>query len=149
MHPRPMTHTLPLSGAVEGRRWIETAAPWLSGGALWLAAGLVHDASGWRFDAASILWLSADAALLVGVVALIRSRLHGTSRLGTAALIGALVARMVFVAGEVATLVQGHDDNPFIPVGAMLTAVTMTIYGAVVLRRGALSGAVRRLRDRQ
>lgn len=138
-----MNQTLTQSTLVGRSRRSVAAAPWLSGGALWLAAGLLHDPAGWRFDTASILWLAADAVLLVGILGLLRRRLHGTSRLGTAALAGALVARVAFAAGEVATLVQGHDDNPFIPIGAMLTAVTMTVYGVIVLRRRTVAGAVR------
>lgn len=118
-------------------------AAWLAGGVLWLAAGLLHDGTGWRFDAASWLWLVADVCLAAGLVALFALRPHGTSRLGAAALAAAVVARGAFAGGEVLSLLDGHDDNPLIPLGALLTAVGMTAYGVVVLARGVLAGPAR------
>lgn len=120
-----------------------TDPAWLAGGALWLVAGLVHSGDGWRFDTSSALWLVADVLLAVGLVRLLGRGPHGRSAWGTAALGAALVARIAFAGGEVASLLQGHDDSFLIPVGALLTALAMTVYGVVVLRRGAARGAAR------
>lgn len=116
---------------------------WLGGGIVWLVAGLVHDDHGWRFDISSLLWLVADALVAAALIALFALRPHGSSRVAVIALVAALVARAAFVAGEIASLAQGHDDNPFIPVGALLTALAMTTYGAVVLRHGDGTGGGR------
>jgi len=135
-----MTTITETSTAMENRSPLGRLAvmAWLAGGALWLAAGLVHDSTGWRFDTSSVLWLTADAFIALGLVALFTLRPHGSSRIGAVALGVALVARGAFAGGEIASLVQGHDDNPLIPLGALLTAVAMTAYGVVVPRRSEI-----------
>lgn len=106
-----------------------TDPTWLAGGALWLVAGLVHSGGGWRFDTSAVLWLVADVFIAAGLVRLLGRGPHGRSALGTAALGAALVARVAFAGGEVASLLQGHDNSFLIPVGALLTALAMTVYG--------------------
>lgn len=112
-----------------------TAAALIAGGLAWTTAGLLHADDGWRFDIAAVVWFAADVALLVGLLGLFVLRPHGNSRLGSAALVLACIARVTFAAGELVSLVDGNDEGPLIPVGALLTAVTLTTYGIVVLRR--------------
>jgi hypothetical protein len=115
------------------------AMAWSLGGAVWLAAAFVYG-SGWRFDASILLFLVANGLVAAGMIALFALRPHGSSRVGSIALGAALVARAAFVAGEITSFAQGHDDNPFLPIGALLTALAMTTYGVVVLRRGEVRG---------
>lgn len=140
-----MTTSFTLSTSTDDRAPVArlAAMAWLLGGTVWLAAAFVYQDSGWRFGAASLLWLGADAFIAAGMLALFVLRPHGASRVGAIALGAALVGRAAFVAGEVASLAQGHDDNPFLPIGALLTALAMTTYGVVVLRRGEVRGAGR------
>ncbi len=119
------------------------SAAWMAGGTVWGAAGVIHAADGWRFVTASILWFVADAALLAGLLGLVRRRLHGRSAVGTTALGVAIVARLLFAAGEVASLAVGNDEGPLIPLGALLTAISLTTYGVVVLRTPALATPAR------
>lgn len=121
----------------------QLARCWLVGGALWLAAGLVFDSEGWRFDLGSVLWLVADLAIALGIVGLMQARPHGASRVGSIALVVALVARVAFAGGEITSLIQGTDESPLIPIGSMLTALSMVAYGVVVVRRNVAVGAGR------
>jgi hypothetical protein len=123
---------------------MRTEAAWSAGGALWLAAGLIHGTAGWRFDAASILWLTADVLLAVGLVGLFALRPWGDSRVAPVALVGALVGRGFLAIGEVVTLLDGHDENPFIPLGALLSALCLVVVGVAVLRRGRDTGGAGR-----
>ena len=120
---------------------ILAASAWLGAGALWLAAGLLHDDHGRRFTTASILWIVADILVVVGLVLLLVLRPHGTSRIGTAAIAVAIAGRFAFVAGEVVTLAEGNDETPLIPLAALLTVLSMTAYGVVLLRRKAGRGS--------
>lgn len=138
-----MTDTIIPTSLDDQRLARRTSVAWGSGGALWLVAGLLHGGTGWRFETSSMIWLAADVLIAIGIVGLLGLRPHGSSRTGAVALGVALAARFVLAAGEVATLVQGHDDNPFIPLGALLTALSLTVYGVVVLRRGRAGGAAR------
>lgn len=117
-----------------GRR-IVIGSAWLAGAAFWLVAGLVHTDDGWRYDTAAGLWIAADLLILVGLIGLHQLRPHGDSTLGLVALLAAIAARLAFVGGEVTSVIQGHDDNALIPVGATLTAASLTTYGVVVARR--------------
>jgi len=137
-----MTPITATSTAMENRSPLGRLAvvAWLVGGLLWLIAGLVHDSTGWRFYTSSVLWLIADAVIAFGMVALFTLRPHGSSRVGTGALAIAVLARIAFASGEIVALVQGHDDNPLIPLGALLTALAMTAYGVVVRRRRVIQG---------
>jgi len=111
------------------------ATAWIAGGIVWTIAGLLHGDAGWRFDVAALLWLAADLLLLAGLVGLLTLRPHGDSRVGTAALVVALVGRVAFAVGEVVSVIEGNDDGPLIPLGALLSAVALTVYGISVLRR--------------
>lgn len=138
-----MTDTIIPTSLHDPRLARRTAVAWCSGGALWLVAGLLHGESGWRFDTSSVVWLAADVLIAIGIVGLLGLRPHGTSRTGAVALCVALAARFVLATGEIATLIQGTDDNPFIPIGALLTALSLTVLGVIVLRRGRVGGARR------
>ena len=111
------------------------AAAWMAGGLAWAVAGLVHGDDGWRFDTAAVIWIVADVLLLLGLVGLFALRPHGPSRVGATALGLAVLARLAFTAGEVVSILDGNDEGSLIPLGALLTAVAMTVYGIVVLRR--------------
>lgn len=113
---------------------------WIAGGAMWLAAGLLHADGGWRFYTAAGFWITADVLLLLGLTGLFRTRPHVDSSLGHAALGVALAARVLFVGGEVVSILQGTDENALIPIGAILTAVSMTTYGIVIARRARSMG---------
>lgn len=137
LYGRRMTDTIALITPRRTRMGAARLAgsAWVAGGALWLAAGLVHDEAGSRFAAASTLWLAADVLIAAAIAALLVLRPHGASRAGAVALALALAARLSFGAGEIVSIVQGHDDNLLLPVGALLTALALTGYGAVLMRR--------------
>ena len=148
-HPRPYGRRMTDTTTTHTRRGgmarspRPTAYAWIAGGLLWLAAGLVHDGTGPRFELASALWLAADVLIAAGIAGLLVLRPHGASRVAAVALVVAFVARLSFGAGEVASLVQGHDDNAFLPVGALLTALAMTVHGVVLVRRREVAPRVR------
>jgi len=137
-----MTHIQLDVAAVDQARWRRTGAAWLAGGIVWLAAGLLHTNGGWRFDTAAVVWIVADALLALGLLGLFVLRLHGTSRIGSAALVLALAARVTFAAGEIFSIIDGNDEGPLIPLAALVTAVSMTVYGIVVLRSDRVVGLV-------
>lgn len=116
------------------------ASAWIAGGACWLAAGLLHANEGWRFDAAALTWLTADALVAIALGRWLRHGPHGTSVVGRAALWAALVARVMFAIGEVVSIADGHDDNPWIPAAALLSAAALLAYGVVVARRLTVGG---------
>ena len=116
---------------------------WTVGGVCWLAAAAIHDDADPRFTIASVVWLTADALIAIGIVSLMRSRPHGPRRIGTAALTAALVARALFAAGEVHSLIRGDDHTTLLPIAAALTAVSMTCYGVVVWRARLVHGVAR------
>lgn len=115
---------------------------WIAGGAAWVCAGLLFAGDGWRLTAGSAAWFVSDLLLLVGLFGLRRLRLHGDSRIGSGALVVAIVARLLFAAGEVATIAAGDDEGPLIPLGALLTAISLTTYAITVWRRRSEVGTV-------
>ena len=135
-----MTHTTATPSTVADSTVTDSTAArtgtaWITGGAIWLVAGLLYADNGWRFDAAALLWTGADVLIAAGIVGLLILRPHGRSGIGTAALVVALAARVAFAVGEITSIIDGNDEGPLIPLGALLTAVAMTAYGIVVLRR--------------
>ena len=114
-----------------------TAAAWACGGILWLVAGLINGGS---YEA---LWLVADALILVGLLGLGRLRLHGTSRSGQAGLALATVGRLVFIAGEVVSVVQGNDENLLLPLAALSSAIGLTVYGVGTARAALVDAGPR------
>jgi len=142
---RSMTHTTASPTAVAtstaaNSTATRTGAAWIAGGAAWLVAGLLHADNGWRLDTAALLWFGADLLIAAGIVGLLILRPHGQSGIGTAALVVALAARVAFAVGEIVYIIEGNDEGPLIPLGALLTAVAMTAYGIVVLRRHRTGG---------
>jgi hypothetical protein len=135
-----MTQITPDVPPIDQARSRRTGTAWLAGGTLWLAAGLLHADGGWRFDTAAIVWIAADVLRAVGLLGLFVLRPHGSSRAGTAALALALAGRVAFAAGEIFSILDGNDEGPLIPLAAMVTAVSMTVYGTVVLRRDRVTG---------
>ncbi len=79
----------------------------IAGGLAWTTAGLLHADDGWRFDIAAVVWFAADVALLVGLLGLFVLRPHGNSRLGSAALVLACIARVTFAAANSSPLSMG------------------------------------------
>jgi len=132
-----ITSDVPIVEQATSRR---TGTAWLAGGTLWVAAGLLHADGGWRFDTAAIVWIAADVLLAVGLLGLFVLRPHGSSRAGAVALALALAGRVAFMAGEIFSIIDGNDEGPLIPLAAMVTAVSMTVYGIVVLRRDRVTG---------
>jgi len=132
------TNTATTTAAGTGAAWI--GAAWIAGGAAWLIAGLLFADNGWRFDAAALVWFGADVLIAAGIVGLFVLRPHGRSGIGTAALVVAFAARVAFAVGEITSIIDGNDEGPLIPLGALLTAVAMTAYGIVALRRNRLGG---------
>ena len=115
------TDTAPPTPATVGdvRKLPPISAAWIAGGVAWFGAGLIFAADGWRLTAASVIWFVSDLLLLAGLVGLRHLRLHGGSRAGSGAVIVAIFARLLFAAGEVATIVSGNDEGPLIPLGAL------------------------------
>lgn len=148
-----MTHDIPSTVAREAqssaspqtsrsaRRLI--GAAWLTGAAFWFAAGLVHTDDSWRYETAAGLWIAANLLILAGLLGLFRLRPHGHSRFAAAALLAAITGRLAFAGGEATSIVQGHDDNILLPVGAMLTVASLTAYGVVVARKQRWTGPSR------
>jgi hypothetical protein len=119
------------------------SATWIAGGAAWVAAGLLFAEDGWRFTTASAIWFVSDILLLLALAGLLRLRPHGESAVGSVALWVAIAARVLFAAGEATSLATGNDEGPLIPFGALLTAISLTTYAVVVLRRHQLAGPLR------
>ena len=138
MHPMTDTTTSPSTGATTAAA--RTGTAWIAGGSVWLVAGLLHADNGWRFDTSAVLWLLADLLIAAGIVGLFVLRPHGQNRIGTAALVLTLLARVAFAGGEIASIIEGNDEGPLIPLGALLTAVAMTAYGIIVLREHQVGG---------
>ncbi|MGH3087382.1 MAG: hypothetical protein ACRDSJ_08700 [Rubrobacteraceae bacterium] len=106
------------------------------GGAGWVAIGVVSAFVG-RIDGAAFVvselsWLVVQSLLLVGVVGLALSG-AAPGWFGGIALGIALLGRVDFVVAEIHSLAIG-EDSILLPLGAMITAVGMTLVGVAVLR---------------
>jgi hypothetical protein len=108
-----------------------TGAAWITGGSLWSAAGLFYTAGGWKFRTSSATFLAADVFLGAGIIGLLTLRLHGSSRPATAALIMALIGRVVFALAEISGLITGAENTVLLPIGGLLTGVSAIAYGAL------------------
>ena len=109
----------------------------LIGALLWLAAGsasllAAFQPGGAMFAAGESLFIVVQLLLLTGVIGLALSGaapgLFGGISLGVV-----LLGRADFVAAEVHTLVTG-ELSVLLPLGALITAVGMTLVGIAVLR---------------
>lgn len=108
----------------------------VAGAAGWLVTGSVSPMVGRWGGAAFAVWEAAwivvQSLLLVGVVGLALSG-AAPGWFGGIALGIALLGRADFVAAEVHSLVIG-EESFLLPVGALVTAVGMTLVGIAVLR---------------
>ncbi len=106
------------------------------GGAGWLVNGVlslvISQPSGAAFVTAEVFWIVIQSLLLIGVVGLALSG-AAPGWFGGIALGIALLGRLDFVAAEVHSLIIG-DDSDLLPLGALITAVGMTLVGIAVLR---------------
>lgn len=115
-----------------------TAGAWIAGAAAWLGAALVgagaEDGSS-RFYTAEGIWVVAHLLLLAGLVGLARTPSRPAARrLGAVGLGIALVGRIVFLLAEGVSIASGEPAEAVLPIGAMLTAVGMTVLGIAVVR---------------
>lgn len=106
------------------------------GGAGWLISGLVLSASGQPDSAGFVVsqvgWILVQSLLLIGVVGLALSG-AAPGWFGGGALGIALIGRLDFLAAEVHSLTIG-EESVLLPLGALVTAVGMTLVGISVLR---------------
>lgn len=112
------------------------------GGAGWLVNGLWASAmgspEGATFVVAEVFWLAIQALLLIGVVGLALSG-AAPGWFGVIALGIALLGRAEFVAAEMHSLAIG-EESLLLPLGALITAVGMTLVGIAVLRASRWEG---------
>ena len=106
------------------------------GGVGWLASGLVLSVAGQLdgagFFVSQVAWILVQSLLLIGVAGLAFSG-AAPGWFGVVALGLALLGRVDFVVAEVHSLVIG-EESILLPVGALITAVGMTLVGISVLR---------------
>ena len=122
------------------------AVGWIVGGIAWVATGLIGlgaapETGG--FYATETAWLVVHLLILVGLVGLVRSDAVGAQARGTRGFKVAIAGRLVFLVGEVAAIVVGHDDLFLFPVAAVLTGVGMIVGGVAIVRAGQWTGALR------
>lgn len=93
---------------------------------------VIRQPSGAAFVTAEVFWIVIQSLLLIGMV---RLALSGAvpGWFGGIALGIALLGRLDFVAAEVHSLIIG-DDSDLLALGALITAVGMTLVGVAVLR---------------
>lgn len=106
------------------------------GGAGWLVVGLVSEVvfqpSGAGYAVSQVAWFLVQSLLLIGVLGLAFSGAV-SGWFGTVALGVALLGRVDFVAAEIHSLAIG-EESILLPIGAMVTAVGMTLVGIAALR---------------
>ena len=106
------------------------------GGAGWLVNGMVSlvlsQPTGAAFAISEVLWIIIQSLLLIGVVGLALSGVAPGWFGGTALGIG-LLGRVDFVLAEIHSLIIGDDTSFLLPLGALITAVGMTLVGIAVL----------------
>ena len=106
------------------------------GGAGWLANALLAAAISGPNSAAlvitEVLWTIIQLLLLIGVIGLALSGVV-SGWFGGIALGLALLGRVDFVLAEIHSLILG-EDSFLLPLGALITAVGMTLVGIAVLR---------------
>ncbi|HEX3930117.1 MAG TPA: hypothetical protein VHW64_05405 [Nocardioides sp.] len=108
------------------------ALVWIAGGTLWLAAGLVNDGTH------EAIWLASDTLIAIGIAGLWRANLHSSRRLGVAGLALTTLGRAAFVVAEIVSAINGNDENALLPVGALATAIGMSLFGIAVFRTHTL-----------
>ena len=119
---------------------------WTVGGMAWVATGLVGlgaAAGTGGFYATETAWLVVHLLILLGLVGLVRSDAVGDLGWGATGITVAIVGRMIFLVGELAAILVGHDDLFLFPVAAVLTGVGMIVGGIAVVRARRWKGALR------
>lgn len=112
---------------------------WISGGAVWITASLIGvgaDDGSDRFYAAEAVWIVAHLLVLAGIVCLGALRVHGDRRLGQAGFAVAFAGRVVFVAAEAVSIATGELAEVILPIGALVSAIGMTMAGTAIAREG-------------
>lgn len=108
----------------------------------WLASGLVLSVAGpldgAAFVVSQVAWILVQSLLLISVAGLAFSG-AAPGWFGGVALGLALLGRVDFVAAEVHSLVIG-EESLLLPLGALVTAVGMTLVGVAVLRANRWTG---------
>lgn len=106
------------------------------GGAGWLVNGVlslvISQPVGTPFVIAEVFWIVIQSLLLIGVVGLALSG-AAPGWFGGISLGLALLGRADFVVAEVHSLIIGYDSD-LLALGALITAVGMTLVGIAVLR---------------
>ncbi len=112
------------------------------GGVGWLVNGLVFlvmsQPDGAAFVVSEVAWTLVQSLLLIGVIGLALSG-AAPGWFGVIALGIALLGRVDFVAAEIHSLIIG-EESILLPIGAMITAVGMTLVGISVLRANRWTG---------
>lgn len=122
------------------------AVAWIGGGTAWAATALfgLRAADGSvGFFVAETSWLIVHAFVLVGIVALLRSRATGRARWGQAGLALAAIARLLFMCLEVAAIIEGDDDVALFPLAVIGTGIGMLVGGLAILLSGEWTGWAR------
>ncbi len=106
------------------------------GGACWVANALLAAAisrpNSAAFVVTEVLWTTIQLLLLIGVIGLALSGVV-SGWFGGIALGLALLGRVDFVLAEIHSLMLG-EESVLLPLGALITAVGMTLVGIAVLR---------------
>ena len=109
------------------------------GGAGWVANALLASAISQphsvAFTITEVLWIIVQLLLLIGVVGLALSGV-ASGWFGGIALGLALLGRVDFVLAEIHSLILG-EDSFLLPLGALITAVGMTLVASPCSVRGA------------
>ena len=119
---------------------------WMVGGVAWIVTGCagLGAADGTAgFYTTETAWLAVHLLLLAGLVGLVRSSATGELAWGARGFAVAILGRIIFLLGELAALVVGHDDLFLFPVAAVLTGVGMIVGGLAVVRAGRWDGPLR------
>ncbi len=113
-----------------------------AGGAGWVMVGVVSEVvfqpTGAGYAVSQVVWFLVQSLLLIGVLGLAFSGAV-SGWFGTVALGIALLGRVDFVAAEIHSLAIG-EESILLPLGAMITAVGMTLVGIAVLRANRWTG---------
>ncbi len=116
-------------------------------GIIWIANGLtgLGAADGTReFYLMASVFILAHVLVLVGLAGLLHRGVVGGSHWARAGLYLAMVARIVFIAAEVALLIRGYEQEfVLLPIAALGTAVGMTIAGIAAVRESRWKGWAR------